>query len=413
MTLLNFGVIADDTGLGQDGTSTDAAFWALIKAAIEAVTHSATNPTVDANDIIDEVQAIKDAKTVGSWADLKAALDGVIDFTDGSLITPASVVSMDQLTHALQGVNLFINDTDLLWHLGDALPPTGWAIAGAGGTIQRCGTGLGDTNRKVGPFCSRLHYGAGDVHFYRFIIPAAVFAQIDHIKTQLVGGGMWVRATTASQVRFYIFDGSTQTYSDYHTGGGDWEWLKTDHIISGAGTQLYGGVVGSAGADFYVSARDFRLGDHAPSRWSPAPTIRGSLFIPATGVPAVADGAFHYIFARPALIEDIQAFWGTPAGGGGVLDIDIEKDTVGDGTWVSIFSASTTVITDPAVAGSARPDGAYANRCFTGYSGAVPAHALLRLNYDVVDGVASDTRIMIRALQYTNPLEAHLAYDNI
>jgi hypothetical protein len=35
-----------------------------------------------------------------------------------------------------------------------------------------------------------------------------------------------VKATTASQVRLAIYDGTTTTYSDYHTGAGGWELLS-------------------------------------------------------------------------------------------------------------------------------------------------------------------------------------------
>lgn len=412
MSLLNFGAITDDSGLGQDGTSLDAAFWAVIKAAIEAVTHSTTNPTVDPNAITDEIEVIKALKSGGTWTDLKDALDGVVDFTDGSLITPASIVSMAQLKQSLRGVNIMINDTLHIWHAGPTSAPTGFTLAGAGASIAQCGTGLGDTNRKVGPYSAKVTYGTANAELYRTLIDAAVFGSIDHIKTTKVGGGAWVKASTASQVRLFVGDGQTPGYSDYHTGGGGWEFLTVVHEMSGASTYLDYGMQVKAGTSAYIAGLDFGFGDHVPTFWRPAPKVRGCLFVPFSGAPAVADGVFHYVFQRPALITDIQAFAGTACGGADDFDIDLEKWNGADWT-ESLFSAPQTILTGAAVAGSVRPDGDYANRCFTGVSGATIDDGALRLNLDVVGGNIADIRLMIRVLQWTNPLEDFLAYNDI
>ena len=42
----------------------------------------------------------------------------------------------------------------------------------------------------------------------------------------------WVLASTASQVRLAIYDGTDTTYSDYHTGGGGWELLDVTATIA-------------------------------------------------------------------------------------------------------------------------------------------------------------------------------------
>lgn len=412
MTLLNFGTIQNDTGLGQDGTSMDAAFWAVIKAAIEAVTHSTTNPTVDAKHIIDEVEAIKNSKAVGSWTSLKDALDGVIDFTTGTLITPASVVSMTQLKQALQGVNLMINDTFLIWHAGDALAPAGWTLAGAGAAVQRCGTGLADTNRKVGKFSARVAYGSATATFYRELIDAAAFGTIDHLKTQKCAFFGWVKADTASQVRLYVTDGASTTYSSYHTGGGAFEALTVEHTISGAGTYLRSGMEVKSGTNAYLSGVDFRLSDHAPTRWSPAPKVYGCLFVPFSGTPSTGDNKFNYVFARPAIIKDVQAWAVTAPGGADVLKIDIDKYETGP-AWASIFSAAKNILSTTETTNSVQPDGDYDHRCFTGASGTTITNAGLRLNLDTVGGNVANIRLMIRCLQYTNPLEDFLAYNDI
>jgi hypothetical protein len=48
----------------------------------------------------------------------------------------------------------------------------------------------------------------------------------------------WVLASTASQVRLAIYDGTTTTYSDYHTGGGAWELLDVTATIASNPTDV-------------------------------------------------------------------------------------------------------------------------------------------------------------------------------
>jgi len=52
-----------------------------------------------------------------------------------------------------------------------------------------------------------------------------------------VAFGMWVKTSTASHARLSIYDGSHH-YSDYHSGGGNWEWLEVSHEISGSATNV-------------------------------------------------------------------------------------------------------------------------------------------------------------------------------
>ncbi|MHA1613320.1 MAG: carbohydrate binding domain-containing protein [Candidatus Thorarchaeota archaeon] len=43
--------------------------------------------------------------------------------------------------------------------------------------------------------------------------------------------GCWVKTSTASHARLWIYDGSNH-YSSYHSGGGDWEWLELSVEVS-------------------------------------------------------------------------------------------------------------------------------------------------------------------------------------
>jgi hypothetical protein len=50
--------------------------------------------------------------------------------------------------------------------------------------------------------------------------------------------GIWAKTNTASNARFAIYDGVTYTYSSYHTGGNDWEWLEATKTCSALTSQF-------------------------------------------------------------------------------------------------------------------------------------------------------------------------------
>jgi hypothetical protein len=398
--------ITDDDGTGQTGTILNkAVLETAMEAALDDQLHSTTNPTIQPKDITDEVVTARGNKT-----SLTARLDGVID-NDGALIPSAGLATTSHLATTLGAVNLIPNDTFLIWPGTSSLAPAYWTLAGS--TIARTGIGLADTKQKVGSYALSL---TGTGTLTRTMLDAGVWATVDILEGSKLGFGCWVWTTIASHARIQVTDGTDTTSSSWHTGGsgaGGWEWLSGVHTVSAAATKLEVVLDVSAAGTAYFDGVTAILSDEAPPRWIPSPKIRGALFIPASGVPVVADGVFHYVFQRPAIITDVQAYAGTAPGGAFDFDIDIEKyETTGPG-WQSIFTGAQTILTAGAVAGSVQPDGDYHDRCFTGASGATVLDALLRLNYDTIGGATADTRIMIRCLQYTNPLEDFLAYNDL
>lgn len=49
--------------------------------------------------------------------------------------------------------------------------------------------------------------------------------------------GAWVKTSTASHAYLRIYDGNNSD-SDYHTGGGDWEWIEVTRTISSSTTEV-------------------------------------------------------------------------------------------------------------------------------------------------------------------------------
>jgi hypothetical protein len=54
-----------------------------------------------------------------------------------------------------------------------------------------------------------------------------------------VAMGVWAKTSTASSVRLRLYDGITNTYSSYHTGSGNYEWLEVSKTNSTSATQFF------------------------------------------------------------------------------------------------------------------------------------------------------------------------------
>ena len=167
----DFPAHVDDSGTGRDGTVVNAAFIDTVITAINNQVLSAANPTVTPEDIIDEVIAARDA-----YGSLDARLDDL-----PTALGISTYATVTQLLGGIGGVNLAMNDDDLLWPDGDAAAPDGYVVAGAGATTARCGTGLGDTTRKVGDFSAKLTRVGNDCTLPRSILGAAAFARADFL----------------------------------------------------------------------------------------------------------------------------------------------------------------------------------------------------------------------------------------
>lgn len=78
----------DDTGDGVSGTILNRAYMAAFKAAIDVLIHSAANPTITPEDIIDEVKTARGSKT-----NLNARLSVALN-ADGTLIFPKELYTI-------------------------------------------------------------------------------------------------------------------------------------------------------------------------------------------------------------------------------------------------------------------------------------------------------------------------------
>lgn len=57
-----------------------------------------------------------------------------------------------------------------------------------------------------------------------------------------LAAGAWIKTSTASHVRLYIYDGALN-YSSYHTGGGAWEWIEVSRVIGASPAKVQCGII--------------------------------------------------------------------------------------------------------------------------------------------------------------------------
>jgi hypothetical protein len=396
--------IVDDSGTGRDGSPIDAAFLDGIAEAVNAQTHSATNPTVTPANIVDEVVTAR-----GSTASLDARLDQEHneDGTHKTTGTLGTLVTVTQLMGGLGAVNLVPNDDFLVWCDGDAAVPTGWTLTGAGGSVARAGSGLADTTRKVGDFCMKVTRAGTNVNVSNILLQGAAFSRADFIKGQYVTAGMWVKCSTPNIARVAVSDSASTAYSSYHTGGGTWEWLACTRQISLAAASLVvaATVHNSDGSAWFDGVTSILLNANLTvASYQPSPVVYGALHFSVSGVVAGASNVHAYAPARIGILKDVQLYANTAPTGQALI---VDLNTWDGASFTSMF-ATRPQLAAGAQYGNAQPDGTYARRCVRGLSAAaVTVSGLLNFDVDQVgSGVAgSDLRVEARLLQYQSPLE--------
>lgn len=390
--------MVDDSGVFTDGTEVDKAFVDQIYDQIDDQAHSTTNPTIKPKAITDEVVAAR-----GSKASLDARLDVALN-EDGTPKAGAGT-TQDVVAATLPQSNVVLNETFIIWAAGDSAAPSGWTLAGTGAAAARAGTGLGDTNRKVGDFCAKLTFGTTTLTLSQDVLPAAAFSRVNHLQGTTVGLGAWVKAATGTQARIYVTDGVVTTYSDYHAGDGSWTWLSLSHDISGSASKLTVGisVEGSAANPVYFSGPTLLLASLPPTDWRPTPNIVSTVGWSVSGVQTVGTTKGSFLFNRMAIAKYIQCTLQTAPTGGTTFKVDVNKNG-------STMLGSVIAFTASDKAAAKAPDGTYAQYCWAGANIASGTSLTDQLTFDV-DAVGStiagaDLTVMVRFLEYVDPFES-------
>lgn len=326
---------------------------------------------------------------------------------DNSLRVASEVRSNFQaLENGAGGGQLIADNAFEVWVAGDTSAPTFWAFGGTGAAIYRTGPGQTDTSRKFGKWAARLTSGSTSAYLYQVLLSAASW---DSGLTAAGGGandlkvscGAYVRSSTASTARLRIYDGLADTYSDYHTGDGTYQWLTLTATPSTTGPLEAGLEVATGTKVGYLSALTCTLGSVPPRFPQLSGWVDGQVVLEVAGT--LTTGATKKRFRLPAfagLIEDVQLYVGTaPTGQALIVDLN---------TWAGIAFASM-YSTRPEIAaaaqrGNAAPDGTYARRGFVGlHSASVATGAELTLDIDQVGSGTAGADLVVE-VRYRYPL---------
>ena len=413
----------NDTGLGQDGTALNEAFFTTLEDAINTLVHSATNTGITPANIIDEVVTAR-----GNLSDLDTRISAVVD-DDGVPVVAASVLSQAQFQSSVGArTNLARNSTFFLWSRGLALAPDYWAVTN--GTVGIAGTSQSDTTRKIGKYCAKVTWSSDTAELTNLVLDTTDFANLNHLGVDqvYVSFGAYVKTSIASHARLQFDDGDSQSNSDdgsghangYHTGGGGWEWLYGSHQLSTAATKLELNFQVESSGSAYISGVVICLSQFPPTEWFPEPVARGSVMIEIGGPQTTGDEKKVLHFARPTRIDRVEAYAGTDPTGAS-LDVDIEKFEPTT-TWTSMLSGgSSALIDDGDGIGQLDMDNTAANydhRCIGGLHAAsgegeatATENKLMRLNIDQVGSTVAGSDLFLRfdVVQCMHPFEEQVS----
>jgi len=143
------------------------------------------------------------------------------------------------------GINLLPNGSFEVWEKGTSTAPAGWTVTGSGATVAREATLI-----KHGDYSAKLTRSGTDCHLSRDLYEEAGKT---YVRSRQFTIGAWVYATVASRVRLRVHDGTTPSYSSYHSGNSTWQFL-TVTVTLGASASVFqvGLAVDSGNTSGYV-----------------------------------------------------------------------------------------------------------------------------------------------------------------
>ncbi len=311
----------------------------------------------------------------------------------------SNFVALDQ---SLMGQNLIRDPYLMIWPAGDAVAPAHYKIVGAP-TIAR-ETGAGEYKTKD---MSASLTGSATSQLIQTILNTTDFDAV--WQGVPISWGCWVRSDTASIATVGIDDGVSPVVSDPHSGGDSFEWLTGTMILDASATKIEWQMDSlNAGAKTYFDFPTVVIGSVPPQHPIPPKIDKGVLYFPqGVGVAEVGVRKNSFRAERPFIVTNVSLFVAT-APTGAALIVDVNHDQ--GGTATTMFGGTKPQIAISAKQGGRNPDGTYQNRCFQGGSDTDGADdRQLTVDIDQVGStvVGSDLNILVRALQFSDPLEAY------
>ena len=124
--------------------------------------------------------------------------------------------------------NLLDNGDFKSWPAGGSSAPGEWIDDGLSAVDQEA------TIKKIGSYSAKCTpNGVYDKLYQRL-----TDEQVLQYAGRYISVGCWVHSSTADSARLNLSDSSGNSYSSFHTGGGDQEWLTVTRLIDAAPTHI-------------------------------------------------------------------------------------------------------------------------------------------------------------------------------
>lgn len=358
----------DDLGDKSSGTPINRSFFTTFRDAFNALIHSASNPTVAPNTIIDEVVTAR-----GSKASLDARLDVFLN-EDGTPKGVTGVPVVSDIQSVLGGKNLWWDSLFDIWPAGDAAAPSDWVLSGSGAAVARVGAGPAgyessppaDTSHvSYGYFGVKLTYGSAVAKLTRTLIPSSAGVPTG-LKGRTITVGVRCEASASdNRTALYITDG-VNTIRCGTAGNGSYAtttsetWLYGTITIDNSATKLEIYLEQSLSGSAIFGAGVILLGNYAVTDW--VPERYGWLIIgqqqQGNATVATTINEFRTPLTEYGYLYDTRLNCKTAP----VTTAIITKPSKGVGTFP--YVTTFPQIAAAATQGNLRPNGVYQNRCF-------------------------------------------------
>lgn len=338
------------------------------------------------------------------WA--LAAWDPTKPATNSALVSADLRNNWTAIGQSQGAVNLLADSTFLIWAAGDAAAPSYYVLGGAGATVARSGTGLGDTTRKVGAYAAKVTAAAASAYLQQSVLTSSSYD--DGMDGREWSVGAWVYCASASSGRIALYDGVNTSNSSYATAA-TWTWLTATQTVDGAATVLTFSFEVATTKTCYLSAPTVILGPVKPEYAQPSQPQMETLTFFFPGNCATSTDKTWFSLERPAILREVQLHAVTaPTTQAIIADVEVYNGT----SWNSAYTTRPQIAAT-ATSGSAAPDATYRYRTFAAMHGTTTTDARGRLQVDQCGSgtVGADLTVHLRFLTFARPLEQFLLYS--
>jgi len=158
-------------------------------------------------------------------------------------------VSAEKITvGTLSTRNLHDNGDFKDWSAGASSAPDGWGPSGVGVVIRR------NSASYIGDYACDVVAPSGNATQIESSPFPSTEKGADYYQSRQMTVSGWVKCDTANKARIQMNCGPQVFSTDYHTGSGDWEYLKRTQVLASNTSQLYVNCRLESGGDWGVVA---------------------------------------------------------------------------------------------------------------------------------------------------------------